>query len=130
MSVTAIDHLVLTVVDMAETIAFYSDVLGMTAQSFTGADGVERQALKFGRQKINLHQSGREIVPHAATPMPGSADLCFLTEKPLEWWVAHLDKLGVDLLDGPVPRTGAVGPITSLYFRDPSGNLIEVSTYG
>ncbi len=126
-TVTALDHLVLTVADIAATVGFYEDVLGMQAEQFTPADGSTRWALKFGAQKINLHQAGQEFEPKAKTPLPGSADLCFLTETPLDEWQAHLAASGVALEEGPVKRTGARGPILSLYIRDPDGNLIEVS---
>ena len=129
-----LDHLVLTVTDLDATCEFYSRVLGMEAVTFsTGASGGilagERRALVFGGQKINLHLAGAEFEPRAHRPTPGSADLCFITETPLEEVIAHLDGAGVRIEEGPVPRTGAVGPITSIYFRDPDGNLIEVANY-
>ncbi|MGP6089045.1 VOC family protein [Antarctobacter jejuensis] len=126
-SVQSLDHLVLTIRDIARTCAFYAEVLGMTAEQFTPTSGPARWALKFGAQKINLHQAGREFEPKAHTPTPGSADLCFLSETPLPRWQAHLDAQGVAIEEGPVPRTGASGPILSLYLRDPDGNLIEIS---
>ena len=88
-----------------------------------------RTALTFGRQKINLHQAGRELDPKARHPTPGSGDLCLITEAPIEALVAHLQACGVEIEAGPVARTGAVGPIQSVYFRDPDGNLIEVARY-
>lgn len=124
---TALDHLVLTVADIPATVAFYRDVLGMRAEEFHPADGTTRTALTFGAQKINLHAAGREFEPKAARPGPGTADLCFLTETPLPAWQAHLAGLDVPVEEGPVPRTGATGPILSLYIRDPDGNLIEIS---
>ncbi len=127
MSVVVLDHLVLTVADIEETVAFYRDVLGMLREEFRGADGSPRVALSFGSQKINLHAEGGAIEPRAARPVPGSADLCFLTDVPLETWQEHFDAHGVLVIDGPVERAGATGPITSLYVRDPDGNLIEVS---
>lgn len=127
MRVTSLDHLVLTVANIGATVAFYSMVLGMRAERFQPADGTTRTALAFGAQKINLHQSGAEFEPKAATPKPGSADLCFLTDGPLEDWQAHFAAHGVVVEEGPVARTGATGPIMSLYIRDPDGNLIEVS---
>ncbi|WP_288941407.1 VOC family protein [uncultured Roseovarius sp.] len=126
-SVLSLDHLVLTVADIEKTVAFYRDVLGMTPQKFTPADGTTRWALTFGLQKINLHQSGAEFDPKAAHPVPGSADLCFLSEISLDDWAAHLRKHGVSIIEGPVPRTGATGPLLSLYLRDPDGNLLEIS---
>ncbi len=126
-TLTSLDHLVLTVRDLTATVAFYEQVLGCAAEWFTPADGSRRCALKFGRQKINLHVAGAEFEPKAATPQPGSADLCFLTDAPLPEWQAHLATRGVPVEEGPVQRTGATGPILSLYLRDPDGNLIEVS---
>ena len=124
---TALDHLVLTVADIDATIAFYRDVLGMTPEAFQPAGGPQRWALKYGEQKINLHQSGAEFEPKAAQVQPGSADLCFLTETPIAEWQQHLAQCGVPIIDGPAPRTGATGPILSIYIRDPDGNLIEIS---
>lgn len=118
-----LDHLVLTVADIPRTVAFYERVLGMEPQTF----GAGRVALRFGDQKINLHEAGRELEPKATLPTPGSADLCFLTETPLSELSAHLEQCAVKILEGPVPRTGATGPILSLYFRDPDGNLIELA---
>ncbi|SMX33679.1 VOC family protein [Maliponia aquimaris] len=126
-AVQSLDHLVLTVADIAATCAFYQAALGMTANQFTPAGGAPRWALSFGAQKINLHLAGHEFEPKARQPLPGSADLCFLSETPLAEWQAHLASLGVDIEDGPVRRTGASGPILSLYLRDPDGSLIEVS---
>ena len=126
-AVQSLDHLVLTVADLAATLAFYETVLGMTAARFVPADGTERWALAFGGQKINLHLAGREFEPKAARPVPGSADLCFLSPTPVAVWLTHLAAQGVDVLEGPVKRTGAQGAILSLYVRDPDGNLIEIS---
>jgi catechol 2,3-dioxygenase-like lactoylglutathione lyase family enzyme len=89
--------------------------------------GGGRRALAFGEQKINLHQHGAEFEPKAHHPTPGSADLCFLTETPLDEVICHLGDCGVPVLEGPVLRTGATGPIRSVYLRDPDGNLVEVS---
>ncbi|MGH1353799.1 MAG: VOC family protein [Thalassovita sp.] len=123
----ALDHLVLTVADIAVSIRFYEAVLGMQAQSFEATDGTMRWALSFGRQKINLHQAGAEFDPRAGSTTPGSADLCFLSDTPLEDWQAHFAEHDVAVLEGPVRRSGAMGPIISLYLRDPDQNLIEVS---
>ena len=120
-----IDHLVLTVRDVATSTAFYGRVLGLRAFTF----GEGRTALAFGNQKINLHRAGSEFEPKAARPTPGSADLCFITSAPLDAVTAHLAECGVDVEEGPVPRSGAIGPMTSLYFRDPDGNLIEIARY-
>ena len=126
--VTSLDHLVLTVASIDASVAFYEAVLGMERQVFQAADGSTRTALKFGGQKINLHEVGRGFRPHAARPVAGSADLCFLTDVALDQWAAHLLAHDVEIEDGPVPRSGATGPIMSLYIRDPDGNLIEIST--
>ena len=125
--VDSLDHLVLTVADIAATVAFYVDVLGMKEEIFRPSDGTTRTALCFGLQKINLHLAGAEFEPKAATPGPGTADLCFLSTTPLEAWLSHLSNRGVGVEQGPVPRTGAKGPIRSIYVRDPDGNLIEIS---
>lgn len=118
-----LDHLVLTVADVPASIAFYERVLGMQAVSF----GNGRRALAFGQQKINLHPAYAPLKPHAAAPTRGSADLCFIASSSIEAVLAHLAACGVMVEEGPVPRTGATGPIRSVYFRDPDGNLIEVS---
>lgn len=123
MQIEAIDHLVLTVADIDTTVAFYESVLGMRPVRF----GEGRTALAFGSQKINLHQAGKEFEPKAANPKPGSADLCFLTRVPLTAVADHLTECGVEIVEGPVQRTGAEGPLLSLYLRDPDGNLIELA---
>jgi catechol 2,3-dioxygenase-like lactoylglutathione lyase family enzyme len=123
MRIDALDHLVLTVADVDATCAFYARVLGMETVAFAGG----RKALAFGQQKINLHPHGRESEPKAQRPTPGSGDLCLLTATPLDEVVAHLAAERVTIIEGPVRRTGATGPILSVYFRDPDGNLIEVS---
>ncbi len=127
-TVRSLDHLVLTVRDIAETVEFYTTMLGMDAKTFHPADGSERTALTFGQQKINLHPSGYEFEPKAETPMPGSADLCFLTDLDLDDWQLHLMQNGVTIEEGPIRRTGATGPILSLYIRDPDGNLVEIGS--
>lgn len=126
--ITQLDHLVLTVRDIDQATAFYTTVLGMTHERFVVTDGTHRHALRFGNQKINLHQVGSEFDPKAAHPGPGTADLCFLTETSLDSWQIHLSNCDVIIEDGPIARTGATGPILSIYLRDPDGNLIEVST--
>jgi len=123
MQIDQLDHLVLTVQDIQATCEFYARVLGMQVVSF--AEG--RKALQFGNQKINLHQKGKEIEPKAQHPTPGSADLCFLTSMPLEHVIAHLQSCNVSLLLGPVERAGVTKSLVSIYFRDPDGNLLEVS---
>jgi catechol 2,3-dioxygenase-like lactoylglutathione lyase family enzyme len=123
MRVDSLDHLVLTVRDLPAAIDFYTRALGMQEVTF----GAGRKALAFGTQKINLHQAGKEFEPKAETPTPGSADLCFLTTTPVEQYAAHLQSLGIAVIEGPVARTGAVGPLRSIYVRDPDRNLIEIA---
>ena len=125
MRIDRLDHLVLTVASIDASCAFYQRVLGMTIVSF----GQARIALSFGDQKINLHQAGREFVPHAHRPVPGSADLCFITAIPLDAAMEQVRAQGVEIIEGPVDRTGATGPLRSFYFRDPDSNLIEISNY-
>jgi catechol 2,3-dioxygenase-like lactoylglutathione lyase family enzyme len=120
-----LDHLVLTVHDVAATCDFYARVCGMEVVTF----GDNRKALAFGQQKINLHQAGHEFEPKAAAPTPGSGDLCFISSTPLAQVVEHLNACHVSIIEGPVQRTGALGPIESVYFRDPDGNLVELSNY-
>ncbi len=127
MAITSLDHLVLTVTDIPKTLAFYQQVLGMEARVFCTATGEQRWALHFGQCKINLHQTGQEFEPKAQRPIPGSADLCFISSSPVTALVEQLSQAKVLLLEGPIHRTGATGPICSIYFRDPDGNLIEVS---
>jgi catechol 2,3-dioxygenase-like lactoylglutathione lyase family enzyme len=124
MRIEVLDHFVLTVADIDRTRDFYERVLGMEHVLF----GEGRHALAFGTQKINLHEAGREFEPKAATPTPGSADLCFLTNSSVTEVVEHLEASSVEIIEGPVRRTGATGPIKSVYFRDPDGNLLEVSS--
>lgn len=123
---STLDHLVLTVADIPSTVRFYTNVLGMTHHLFTVADGSKRHALSFGTMKINLHQHTAEFEPKARHVQPGSADLCFLTQTPLDVWHVHLSQHAIEVEAGPVSRTRATGPITSLYLRDPDGNLIEI----
>jgi catechol 2,3-dioxygenase-like lactoylglutathione lyase family enzyme len=123
MKLDSLDHLVLTVRDIEASCVFYQRVLGMAVVTF----GAGRKALAFGAQKINLHQAGHEFEPKAQRPTPGSADLCFLTSVPLPEVQRHLATCAVPVTEGPVQRTGAQGPILSLYFRDPDLNLIEVA---
>ncbi|WP_457664819.1 VOC family protein [Thiolapillus sp.] len=125
MSISCIDHIVLTVKDIEATVSFYESVLGMARETF----GEGRVALKFGSQKINLHQQGKEYEPKARMPLPGSEDLCFITDTKLETAMDQVRNKGVEILEGPVTRTGAMGTIVSFYFRDPDGNLIEVANY-
>jgi len=123
MKILRLDHLVLTVRDVEATCRFYETVLGLQVVSFAGG----RKALAFGQQKINLHAAGHEFEPKAARPTPGSEDLCLIAQTPLAELLQHLAACGVPVLEGPVQRTGATGPILSVYFRDPDDNLIEVA---
>ena len=124
--IEGLDHLVLTVADIARTLDFYQRVLGMTPQRFVSG-GVERHALVFGAQKFNLHQSDRVVDVNVRHATPGSADVCLLTATPIAEVVAHLAACEVELVAGPVRRTGAVSPLQSVYFHDPDENLIEVA---
>lgn len=119
----SLDHLVITAADLEATCDFYSRFLGCEVVTF----GEGRKALTFGTQKINLHQAGHEFEPKAHRPTPGSADLCFLIDQPLAEAKAALEAAGVAIEEGPVARTGAVGPLLSIYLRDPDDNLIELS---
>jgi len=125
MNINRLDHLVLTVNNIEATCSFYKRVLGMEVVVFGGG----RKALTFGAQKINLHQKGKEYEPKALNPTPGSGDLCFITSVPISEVIAHLNSCGIEIIEGPVRRRGATGPIISVYFCDPDLNLIEVSNY-
>jgi len=125
LKIESLDHFVLTVASMETTCSFYETVLGMTVEVF----GEGRKALKFGNQKINLHERGREFEPKSQKPTPGSGDFCLIAAGSIENVVSHLNECDVQIEDGPVPRTGANGPIMSVYFRDPDLNLVEVSVY-
>jgi len=114
MKIERLDHLVLTVADLTKTCEFYERVLGMETVTF----GAGRKALAFGQQKINLHQAGKEFEPKAVKPTPGSGDLCFIASTPLAEVIEHLKREGIDIVQGPVPRTGATGPMQSVYFRE------------
>ncbi|MEU5647044.1 VOC family protein [Streptomyces milbemycinicus] len=125
MRIQRLDHLVLTVADIDTTVDFYTRVLGMAPVTFKGG----RRALSFGHSKINLHQAGKEFEPKARHPTPGSADLCLVVDEPIDRVLRELADLGVTVEEGPVERTGATGPIISVYLRDPDQNLIELSNY-
>ena len=125
MKIESLDHLVLTVKSISETCSFYRSALGMDVVEF----GEGRKALTFGSQKINLHEHGHEFEPKAQIPTPGSADLCLITKTEIEQVIKHLTHLKIDICEGPVKRTGAVGTILSVYIRDPDKNLIEISNY-
>ena len=124
-AIDRIDHIVLTVFDIDRTIDFYSRVLGMEPVTFAGG----RRGLAFGRQKLNLHQAGREYEPKALRPAPGAIDLCFIAATPLGQVIEALEAEKVAIIQGPVAKTGALGSMQSVYFRDPDGNLVEVSNY-
>lgn len=125
MNIDRLDHLVLTVANIETTCEFYQRVMGMQVITF----GENRKALAFGEQKINLHQVGLEFEPKAHHPTPGAADLCFITMTPLVEIMEHLQRCNIEIIEGPVQRSGALGPMLSIYFRDPDLNLIEVSNY-
>lgn len=123
MNIRHLDHLVLTVNDIDQTLRFYTEVLGMDAISF----GEGRKALRFGHQKINLHQVDKEFEPKAHKPTSGSADLCFLVDTPIQQIIEELAIHQITIEDGPVKRTGATTAILSVYIRDPDHNLIELA---
>ncbi|CBS88392.1 VOC family protein [Azospirillum lipoferum] len=125
MKISRIDHFVLTVASIEATCAFYRDVVGMEVFTFAGG----RHALSFGTQKINLHEVGREFEPKAARPSAGSGDFCLIADTPLEQVIAELQARGIAIEEGPVSRTGATGPIRSVYIRDPDDNLVEIANY-
>lgn len=125
MRIDRLDHIVFTVASIDRTIEFYRRVLGMEPVTFAGG----RRALAFGRQKINLHEVGKEFAPRAHRAAAGTGDVCFIAAVPLADVIAHLKAEGVPIELGPVPKSGATGPITSVYIRDPDRNLIEISTY-
>ena len=126
-NISNIDHIVLTVKNIEKTAEFYTKVMGMKLEYF--GPNQDRVSLKFGIQKINLHQYHCEFKPHANQPTPGSIDICFITEQKLTQAMEYVHSLGIPIEEGPIQRTGARGPIQSFYFRDPDGNLIEVANY-
>ncbi|HEY6239858.1 MAG TPA: VOC family protein [Burkholderiales bacterium] len=118
-----LDHIVLTTARTEQCIDFYTRILGMKFERF----GEGRMALKFGRQKINLHEKGKEFEPRATLAAPGTLDICFIAAVPLKEVVARLTACNVPIIEGPVMKTGAQGPLRSVYVRDPDGNLVEIS---
>ena len=126
MHIKQIDHFVLTVKNIDTTIDFYTNVLGMEVERFNSG-GVVRTAMKFGRQKINLHQVGKEFSPRADTALPGTADFCLITDVPINQVHEHLISCNIKIIEGPVAKTGAEGPLMSVYIRDPDNNLVEIS---
>ena len=126
--IKSIDHIVLTAQDVDKTIQFYCDVLGMTLERFNPADGsAERLALCFGTQKINLHRAFSPYVPHAKNPISGAVDICFLSDVYVDDWVKIFTEKSIPIVSGPTAKTGATGPLWSVYVKDPDGNLIEIS---
>lgn len=125
MFIDHIDHIVMTCHNIESTKNFYKNILNMKVEVF----GDNRFSLRFGNQKINLHQYGKEFEPKAYLPVPGSLDLCFITKQPLDKFIEHLNAVHCPIIEGPVERTGATGKIRSVYVRDPDLNLIEVSEY-
>jgi catechol 2,3-dioxygenase-like lactoylglutathione lyase family enzyme len=125
MQIERIDHLVLTVKNIEASCAFYTKVLGMKEVTFQSG----RKAVRFGNQRLNFHEYGKEFDPKALRPVPGSADLCFITRDPIAQIMSHLEICGVKIIEGPLERTGALGPMISIYIRDPDQNLIEISAY-
>jgi len=126
--IRSIDHIVITVSDMKKTIHFYCDILGMEINQFySKSDNTYRKSLKFGKQKINLHEASNPYKPNAEVALPGTLDICFLTDEPLSHWIKIFNKNNVTIESGPILKTGAIGPIESIYVRDPDKNLIEIS---
>ena len=125
MKIKSLDHFVLTVRDVSKTCEFYSKLLGMDVITFEN----DRKALTFGQQKINLHQAGQEFEPKAFKPTPGSGDFCLIAEFPLKDLIKLLSDKGIEIECGPVEKIGALGPMQSIYLRDPDRNLIEISNY-
>ncbi len=123
-----IDHVVITVFDINKSVHFYSNILGMELQEFlSSTDNSKRKSLKFGRQKINLHEVSKPFKPHANKPLPGTMDICFISEINVNEWIKIFDNFDIKIEVGPVQKTGANGPIRSIYVRDPDKNLIEIS---
>ncbi len=124
----SIDHVVVTVTDINKSIHFYSDILGMELQEFVSTtDNIKRKSLNLGKQKLNLHEAANPFKPHANRPLPGTLDICFLSDVPLTKWIKKFNSFNVKIEDGPSLKTGANGPINSIYIRDPDKNLIEIS---
>ena len=126
--IKSIDHIVLTAQNIEQTITFYCDVLEMQLETFSPPDGSRaRQALKFGNQKINLHDAKAPYIPHAENPTTGAIDICLLSDLPIQEWIKRFDLRNISIENGPVQKTGATGPLMSIYVRDPDGSLIEIS---
>ena len=129
MKLEKIDHVVITVKDLNKTIDFYTNILGMKLEEFSlSLDNKQiRYAVSFGSQKINIHEEKKPIKPNALNPSSGSMDICFISKNKINDWVHHLVKKGINIEIGPEKKTGALGPILSIYIRDPDFNLIEIS---
>jgi catechol 2,3-dioxygenase-like lactoylglutathione lyase family enzyme len=128
--ISHLDHLVLTTANETVCVDFYTRILGMSLETFIGGTPpVERKAFKFGNQKINLHLKGKEFEPKANLPTPGAMDLCFISSLPLDEVISRIQESNWQIIEGPVKRTGATGPIRSIYLRDPDQNLIEISEH-
>ena len=129
MKLEKIDHVVITVKDLNKTIDFYTNALGMKLEKFSSSldDNQFRYAVSFGSQKINIHEEKKPIKPNALNPSSGSMDICFISKNKINDWVHHLVKKGINIEIGPEKKTGALGPILSIYIRDPDFNLIEIS---
>lgn len=129
MKLEKIDHVVITVKDVKKTIDFYTNILGMKLEKFSSSldDNQFRYAVSFGSQKINIHEEIKPIKPNALNPSSGSMDICFISKNKINDWVHHLVKKGINIEIGPERKTGALGPILSIYIRDPDFNLIEIS---
>ena len=129
MKLEKIDHVVITVKDLKKTIDFYTNALGMKLEKFSSSldDNQFRYAVSFGSQKINIHEEIKPIKPNALNPSSGSMDICFISKNKINDWVHHLVKKGINIEIGPERKTGTLGPILSIYIRDPDFNLIEIS---
>ena len=129
MKLEKIDHVVITVKDLNKTIDFYTNILGMKLEKFLSSlnNNKIRYAVSFGSQKINIHEEKKPIKPNALNPCSGSMDICFISKNKINDWVHHLVKKGINIEIGPEKKTGALGPILSIYIRDPDFNLIEIS---
>ena len=128
-TIDRVDHFVLTVADIDATCDFYEKALGMKRDDFQAREGDIRSALLFGRNKINLHPYPSPYEPKGVNPVAGAGDFCLITDTPIEKVMAHLEGIGVEIEVKPSSRTGAMGELRSIYFRDPDGNLVEVSNY-
>ena len=129
MKLEKIDHVVITVKNLNKTIDFYTNILGMKLEEFTSSldNDQIRYAVSFGSQKINIHEEKKPIKPNALNPSSGSMDICFISQNKINDWMNHLEKKGINIEIGPEKKTGALGPILSIYIRDPDFNLIEIS---